>query len=213
MTITVRRLYRYLKTIYPHVDENWWPGEDPFEIAVGAVLTQNTSWSNAYRALLNLKNKGCLKPEQLIRCEELEELIKPAGFYTRKSYTLRELSRLFVKYGINELQSMNTQALRNKLLSIKGIGYETADSILLYAFGRPVFVVDKYTYRIFLRTGLYTGRFDYERIRVSVEKEINSLNELKEFHALLVEHAKLVCRKKPVCERCKMNSICPKNGL
>ncbi len=98
------------------------------------------------------------------------------------------------------------------MLSIKGVGRETADSILLYAFGRPVFVVDKYTHRIFSRLGLWNGPFDYEGIREFVESEMKDVEELKEFHALLVEHAKRYCKKKPLCEGCPLNDVCPLSG-
>ena len=209
-TITIRNLYQSLLSFYG--PQGWWPAETPFEVIVGAILTQNTAWRNVEKAISNLKKENCLTPERILSCpeEKLKELIRPVGFYNQKAQRLKEVSRFIVEHGgLEKLSKIPTNELRKMLLSLKGIGRETADSILLYAFERPVFVVDKYTHRIFTRLGLWNGPFDYERIRELVEREIRNVSDLKEFHALLVEHAKRYCRKNPLCDECPLRSACP----
>ncbi len=213
-TITIRRLLDLLLELYG--PQGWWPAETRFEVIVGAILTQNTAWKNVEKAIANLKREGCLTPDRILSCpeERLKELIRPAGFYNQKAARLKEVSRFLLEHGgLEGLDVLPTEELRSLLLSIKGIGRETADSILLYAFDRPVFVVDRYTYRIFTRLGIWKGPFDYEGIRELVEKEIKDVKELQEFHALLVEHAKRYCRKKPLCNDCPLNQLCPRVGV
>jgi len=130
--------------------QHWWPGDTPFEIVVGAILTQNTNWKNVEKAIGNLKNAGCLTPEELhgLPIEELAELIRPAGYFNIKAQRLKHfLDWLFEKYDgmLESLEALPLSALREQLLAIKGIGPETADSICLYAFEKPIFVVDTYT--------------------------------------------------------------------
>ena len=204
-TNTIRTLFRRLYEFYGR--QGWWPAETPFEVMVGAILTQNTAWRNVEMAIKNIKQ--CMTPEGILKCPDLEERIRPAGFYRQKAERLRALSRFLLEHPMEELAKLPTGKLREMFLAIKGIGKETADSILLYAFGRPVFVVDKYTYRLFVRFGIWKERFDYERIRRLVEKEIRTVEELKEFHALIVEHAKRFCRKRPLCKECPLREFCP----
>lgn len=213
-TITIRRLLDLLLDLYG--PQGWWPAETRFEVIVGAVLTQNTAWKNVEKAIDNLKRENCLTPERILSCpeERLKELIRPAGFFNQKAERLKAISKFILDHGgLEELDKVPTNELRNLLLSVKGVGKETADSILLYAFYRPVFVVDKYTYRIFARLGIWEGPFDYEGIRKLVEEEIKDVKELQEFHALLVEHAKRYCRKKPLCDDCPINHLCPRVGV
>ncbi len=175
-------------------------------------MTQNTAWKNVERAIDNLKRAGPLTPEFIVSLphEKLRELIRPAGFYNQKAERLRAVSEMILRYGgMERLSTFTTRRLRDVLLSVKGIGKETADSILLYAFGRPVFVVDKYTYRLFTRIGIWEGSFDYEGIREMVEGEIRDVEEMKEFHALIVEHSKRFCRKRPNCSLCPLREAFP----
>ena len=200
--------HRLLETYGP---QGWWPAETPFEIVVGAILTQNTAWKNVEKAIENLKRANCLTPEKILNCpeERLKELIRSVGFYNQKTERLKIISHFILDSGgIERLRREPLHLLREKLLSLKGIGRETADSILLYALDKPIFVVDAYTYRIFTRLGIWEGPFDYEGIRSLVEEEISTVPDLKEFHALLVEHAKRHCRKKPICEGCPLKEVC-----
>lgn len=198
-------------------DRGYLPGGNPpsdragmFEIAVGAVLTQNTAWSNAERAVLQLRDAGLLDPDKLIavRQEILADTIRPAGYFNVKARKLMELSRFFA-----ELPRSGTgysTPSRDALLSVWGIGPETADSILLYAFGVPVFVVDEYTRRIAGRFGLANPEASYGELQSMIGVEVPvDRNLYSEFHALLVEAAKDSCRKKPLCPKCFLKEDCP----
>jgi len=213
---------RLLKYFGP---QGWWPVDWEyhkrnktdwrFEVIIGAILTQNTRWRNVEKALENLKKEVRLDCREILNLgvERLSKIIRPVGFYRIKAERLLNFCKfLCEKYDCNldKLKSLNLEELREELLSIKGIGKETADSILLYAFGRAVFVVDKYTYRLFTRVGIWTGPFDYEAIRELVEEEIRKVEELKEFHALIVEHSKRFCKKQPLCRSCPLRGLCAK---
>ena len=208
---SITELYRTLLKTYGK--QNWWPAETPFEVCVGAVLTQNTNWNNVEKAIENLKRENLLTPERLISCpdEELQALIKPAGFFRQKARYLKNLSRFILENGgIEKLTEREKENLRKDLLNIKGIGRETADSILLYALNKPSFVVDAYTKRLFFRLGLIEDeRIDYEIVKKLVEQEIPPVEEnleiYKELHALIVEHSKRKCRKKPKCHNCSLD--------
>ncbi len=190
--------------------QHWWPGETPFEVITGAILTQNTSWTNVEKAIANLKAAGCLSPEALYRIElsRLAELIRPAGYYNIKAKRLKTfLEWLFDSYGGNlaNLEPVATSRLREELLAIKGVGRETADSILLYALGRPVFVVDAYTARIAVRHGLIEPDADYEQLRELFESNLPQDTQLfNEYHALLVRAGKEFCRPKARCPGCPL---------
>ena len=211
---SITELYRILLEAYGK--QNWWPAETPFEVCVGAVLTQNTNWKNVEKAIENLKKENLLSPEKLVLCpdEKLENLIKPAGFFRQKSRYLKNLAEFILeKGGLENLIEREKEELRNALLGVKGIGKETADSILLYALNKPSFVVDAYTKRLFFRLGLINDeKQDYEFVKNLVEEkfppEEENLEVYKEFHALIVEHAKGVCRKRPVCHECILCDRC-----
>ena len=194
--------------------QHWWPGETPFEVAVGAVLTQNTAWKNVEKAISNLKKASCLSPDALsaMPIEQLAMLIKPAGYYNIKAKRLKALlDFLFLKAGgdVSSLSSMPLAELRQSLLSVSGIGRETADSIILYAVGKPIFVVDAYTRRIFSRLGLLNESMDYDEIRALFESNLKPDVELfKDYHAQIVIHGKEQCRKKPACEGCPLLYVC-----
>ncbi|MFN2268336.1 MAG: endonuclease III domain-containing protein [Desulfonatronovibrio sp.] len=190
---------------------NWWPGESPFEISVGAILTQNTNWKNVEQAILNLKSKDLLNPEKMffMNDEQLAQLIRPAGYFRIKTARLKNfLLFLYNECGFNfsVLEKMDLKQLRSKLLEVKGIGPETADSILLYALNRPSFVVDAYTQRILNRHSIIHEDADYNEIQ---ELFTSCLPEdvllFNEYHALLVRVGKSWCRKKaPLCSECPL---------
>lgn len=195
--------------------QGWWPGDSKFEILVGAVLTQNTSWKNVEKSIKNLKEKNLLTFEKMANMDERElaMAIKSSGFYNQKAKRLKNLLIAIVStYGsFEEFLKIGTDEARKFLLSQKGIGKETADSIILYAMERPVFVVDAYTFRIFERFGFKTDR-DYDRIREEIEEAFKyDVSKLKEFHALLVELGKNKCKKIPICNECPLNKLCQKN--
>ncbi|MFN3692061.1 MAG: endonuclease III domain-containing protein [Fervidobacterium sp.] len=206
----IRNLYNLLKSIHGPQGK-WWPGTRE-DIVISAILAQNTNWKNVKKAMANineLKEKqdskeNILKFLDKINVEELENLIKPSGFYRLKAQRLKNLLGWFRSYNFNfELISgKETLKLREELLSIKGLGKETVDSILLYAFERPIFVVDAYTKRLFARMyKLSLKEYDEYRKLVEIFYE-KSVPLYQEFHGLIVEHAKLYCNNQPKCELC-----------
>ncbi len=193
--------------------QHWWPAETSFEVMLGAVLTQNTAWTNVERALDQLRAQIPLSPEALLALTEpvLAQLIRPSGYFNVKARRLRSFCAALIEVGGESvLQALPTDELRHWLLAVNGIGPETADDILLYAFERPVFVVDAYTRRLFRRLGLITGGESYEQIRQQVEAALGPDTAcFNEFHALIVRHAKEVCRaRKPSCELCLLSQGC-----
>ncbi len=192
--------------------QGWWPAESPFEVCVGAILTQNTSWANVERAIANLKASGALSPEALtgMPAERLQELIRPSGFYRQKARRLRAFCRwLLEEGGIDSLSELPTEVLRERLLSIGGIGPETADSILLYAFERPVFVVDAYTHRILSRHRIVDDEVQYQELQGLFMRNLPpDVGLFKEYHALFVAVGKRFCKKRnPVCKGCPIDGI------
>lgn len=192
---------------------NWWPADTIDEIIVGAVLTQNTNWQNVEKSLKNLKENNLLDTKKLLLIEEnkLKELIKPSGFYNIKTERLKNVLMFFEKMcdgDFNKLSNFDLNFLRNKLLSVKGVGKETADSILLYALNYPIFVIDAYTKRLLSRIGI-SNEESYDSLQKlfheNLEKDILIY---KEFHALIVIHCKKVCKKKPECENCSLKNFC-----
>ena len=193
--------------------QNWWPGETSFEVIAGAILTQNTNWINVERAIANLKSADCLGPQELrhIDLARLAELIRPAGYYNLKSRRLKNfVDWLFEDYegDLENLRSLDTDRLRTELLAIKGVGRETADSILLYALDRPVFVVDAYTARITVRHGLIEPNTDYEQLRELFESNLpQDIHLYNEYHALLVRAGKEFCKTKAKCSGCPLEEL------
>ena len=182
----------------------WWPARTPFEMTVGAILTQNTAWTNVEKAIANLRSAGKLSAERISRAREstIAGLVRPAGYFNQKARRLKLWARYFSN-GWRRSRGRPTDELREELLGLRGIGPETADSILCYALGRPVFVVDAYTRRIFSRAGLIAGDEPYETVRGIFERAMPADAEvLGEFHALVVRHAKEHCGKKPACRGC-----------
>jgi endonuclease-3 related protein len=208
-------LYNRLKNIYNLLyarfgPQHWWPGDTPFEIIIGAILTQNTNWANVEKAITNLKKAKVLSPEKLLRLgsKKLAELIRPAGYYNIKAVRLKNfLIWLSENYAgkLRNLSKVSTDRLRLELLSIKGTGPETADSILLYALNRPIFVVDAYTARICSRHYLIEEGTDYHRIQDLFESNLPADVKLfNEYHALLVRLGKDFCRPTPRCDGCPL---------
>jgi endonuclease III related protein len=196
-----------------HGPQHWWPARGRFEVMVGAVLTQNTAWTNVERAITALRAAGALDPEAMLAQSdtELARLIRPSGYFNVKAGRLKALCRWYQSHGgWRRLRHWPTGKLREALLSVHGIGPETADDILLYAFDRPVFVVDAYTRRLLGRLGHSAARAPYDELRASLESALGpDVRLYNEYHALIVAHAKHVCRKSPLCERCALATGCP----
>lgn len=206
--------------------QGWWPlskggletkhhngkpvsDKDKFEIMVGAILTQNTSWTNVEKAIFNLNKAKLMSAENIAKApvNKIALLIKPAGYYNQKAARLKIIADYFLKN--KSIFLLEAKKLRQELLQVNGIGLETADSIVLYAFEKPSFVVDAYTRRIFSRLGLLKEEDKYGEIQKLFESNLPSdVGLFKEYHALIVEHAKRHCRKKPVCEGCILKKRC-----
>lgn len=209
---TSRKLQDMYDAMYARFGpRHWWPGETPLEVIVGAVLTQNTNWTNVERAIANLKAAGALDWHKLDAMEhaELAELIRPAGYFNVKAKRLKNLVRWIVDTYDGDLDAMfarSTGSLREDLLAVNGIGRETADSILLYAGHHVTFVVDAYTARILRRHGLIDEQADYEEIKDLFESHLPDDAALfNEYHALLVEVGKQCCRpRNPRCADCPL---------
>jgi len=197
--------------------QHWWPGETPFEVMVGAVLTQNTNWTNVSRAIGNLREENLLSLAALASLPEavLAEKIRPSGYFNLKARRLKNLLVLVSQEepagDLDRFFSLETISLREKLLSVKGIGPETADSILLYAAQKPVFVVDAYTYRMLTRHGLIGEETDYvEMQELFMDNLPADVKLFNEFHALIVRLGKEYCKKSmPRCQLCPLRQFEP----
>ncbi len=194
--------------------QGWWPGDTPFEIMVGAVLTQNTNWINVSKAIDNLKKENLLSFDKLhaLPVEALAEKIKPAGYFNLKAARLKNLLNFIAQeYNgcLEDMLSMDMHSLREEILTVKGIGPETADSILLYAGSKPVFVVDTYTHRVFVRHNIIAEEDGYYEIQeyfaLSLPEDVALFNE---YHALIVRLGKEFCKKsKPLCSQCPLKEL------
>jgi endonuclease-3 related protein len=208
---------RYYKTMSGALGPmHWWPARTPFEVIVGAILTQSTAWGNVELAIANLRAAGLLSPSAMRRVQvaRLAALIRPTGYFRQKARKLMAFVQfLYAEYkgSLKRMFLTPTLELREKLLAVHGIGPETADSILLYAGNHPVFVVDAYTHRIFGRHGITDGKPDYEKVRTLIEASIPNDAELfNEFHALIVNTGKNWCRKNaPRCGECPLRPLLP----
>jgi len=201
--------------LYDHFGpQHWWPGETPFEVMVGAVLTQNTSWKNVVKALNNLKEAALLNYSSLslLGAEEIAGFIRPSGYYNLKAQRLRNLLDMIAKQYEGDLEAFFTDTLsiaRENLLAVKGVGPETADSILLYACDAPVFVIDTYTHRVFSRHNMVEEESDYQTMQESFMESLPEDVQLyNEYHALVVRVAGAYCKKtKPLCEQCPLQGL------
>ncbi len=211
------RVYRRLLGRHGHA--GWWPGETPFEVCLGAILTQNTSWSNVERALAELRRRGWLSYEALAEATagELAPAIRSSGVFNVKARRLRAfLDFLGREYGgrVEAMAGEDPWLLRGKLLAVPGIGPETADAIALYAAGQPLFVVDAYTRRVFARLGVLAGDESYDEVQRVFHARLPADPALfNDYHAQVVRLAKDVCRKRPRCPSCPLEDLCPKRGV
>jgi endonuclease III related protein len=191
-------------------DLHWWPADDPFEVMVGAILTQNTAWTNVEKAIQALRGSRLLTPAALssIPEDELARIIRPSGYYHLKAERLKTFVRFMMMEYSGNVESMKVEdlsRLRDKLLGVKGIGPETADSILLYACQKPVFISDAYTRRILLRHGMIGTDADYHSIQAlfmdHLQPDVDLFNR---YHALIVNTGKTFCRRTAECEACPL---------
>ena len=200
--------------------QHWWPARTPFEVMVGAVLTQNTAWTNVEKAVANLHGAEAMDAEVILHVPQrrLAAWLRPAGYFNVKAKRLRNFCAWYAaRGGAKRLRRLDTAALRLELLGINGVGPETADDILLYAFQRPVFVIDAYTRRLFSRLRMAAGDESYDTLRghieASLHRESRGKRELvhlfNEYHALIVRHAKDACKPRPRCEGCCLAARCP----
>ena len=216
-TPTGRKLLRIFHRLYDdYGPQRWWPGDGPFETIVGAILTQNTAWRNAARAIDRLKEEGVLCPAGLreLATDELASLIKSSGYFNMKARKLKAFAEhLGDGYGddLDEMLRQEPDALRRELLSIYGIGEETADDIVLYAGGWPVFVIDAYTRRILERLELVGEGRKYAELQAFFHEHLPRDTQLfNEYHALLDHHAGVTCvRRDPRCADCSLLDMCP----
>jgi len=212
--MTDKKLYQIYKLLYDAFGpQHWWPGETPFEIIIGAILTQNTNWANVEKAIINLKTANLMTPEKLhnLKSDQLAELIRPAGYYKVKTKRLKNfLDWLSQNYDgqLENLRHINTSQLREELLTINGIGPETADSILLYALNRETFVIDTYTARIACRHHIAEPNADYHQLQDLFTSSLpDDIKLFSEYHALLVMVGKNFCKPKPKCELCPLKTL------
>ena len=209
-TTTALQVYHKLYKAYG--PQQWWPADSSFEMMIGAILTQSSSWNNVEKAIDNLKVAEMLDAELIAASEHahLAEIIRPSGFFNQKAERLQRFAQFYLQHGqTNGLKTWALTKLRQALLAINGIGPETADSMLLYGLEKPVFVVDAYSCRIFSRLGLVPEKIRYENLQLFFQQQLSTdLILFQEYHALIVAHAKLHCRVKPLCENCPLLSSC-----
>jgi endonuclease-3 related protein len=240
-TASLRRAYKLMRARAGH--QHWWPGETPFEVCIGAILTQNTAWTNVERAIANLKTVRVLEPEKLFALPEtkLAELIRPAGYFNVKARRLRSFLRVLVEQFGGDLKKLfagETSVVRERLLAIHGIGPETADSMLLYAGGHHSFVIDAYTKRIFSRHGWSSkstrlrsatarqkvqspkSASGYDELKLLCESALNQktgaarLDYWQDYHAQLVMVGKHFCRTRaPRCDECPLKPLLPRGKM
>jgi endonuclease-3 related protein len=218
--LTGQRLTEMFDLLHTHFgSQDWWPAETELEMMVGAVLTQNTNWKNVEKAIENLKQNNMLTLESLASLDPsaLAQIIRPAGYYNIKAKRLKNLIHFITdryEADLSLFLEQKTSILREGLLSVKGIGPETADSILLYAARRPLFVIDTYTHRILYRHGMCEEQATYDKLQ---EFFLDHLDEdaslYNEFHALIVQAGKNYCRRKPLCNSCPLEKWGPSSPL
>ncbi|HOT44501.1 MAG TPA: endonuclease [Spirochaetota bacterium] len=224
----------YKRLLAFHGPQGWWPivnastlrseyhlgaprdEKDFFEISIGAILTQNIAWKNVDTALAAMKKRGILDPLsiQRVRLQTLGTIIRPTGYYNQKAKKIKNFVALYRRHGFDHraFRGIEPSSLRKELLSVNGIGPETADSILLYGLNVKIFVVDAYTRRIFTRLGLLSGRESYHEIQDVFQRQFKgTVQDYNEYHALIVAHGKDYCKSRPRCEECCLSRLCDKN--
>jgi len=206
---TICRIYDILYSSYGEL--HWWPGDTTYEVIIGSILTQNTQWRNVEKVIT--LSKEDIFPENIARMDllDLMEIIKPTGSYRRKAICIKEITNWFGRYNYDEnlVQKESLDKIRKELLAIPGIGKETADSILLYAFRFPIFVVDAYLIRLCERFHIKTKK-SYDDIQKYFMEQIPNEEIYNNYHALIVVNGKNHCKKNPLCNGCPLNSICMK---
>ncbi len=217
MQSTTQQVFRELLECFG--PQGWWPGETALEVMIGVVLVQNTAWQNVELAIDNLRDADMMHPEKLLAIDEegLAELIRPSGYYRRKTRRLRSLIEFFVNEydgSIAAMRAVESHTLRQQLLGVHGIGPESADAILLYALEKPALVVDAYTHRVFARHGWASHDVDYHQLQEHLVSELpEDVATYNELHALLVQVGKDYCRKTPNCEECPLRDMLPPGGI
>jgi len=210
-------IYHRLMAHYGH--QHWWPAKEPFEVIVGAILTQSAAWGNVEKAIANLRAAEALSPGALrhLSRPKLAKLVHPCGYYNAKALKLKSFAFWLGNHyndDLDRLFAVNTDDLRQQLLSVHGIGRETADSILLYAAGKPVFVIDAYTRRILSRIGLVPGKDSYDGYQAFFMEHLPADAAMfNEYHALLVRLGKDFCRRRPLCPQCCLSDMCQSAAL
>ena len=202
-------------TLYEHFGWlNWWPADSDFEVCVGAILTQNTAWTNVEKAINNLKANGMMSPQAILSASKIDiaNLIKSSGYFNQKARYLKDFCSFLSKNSFTELKRIDLKKARDLLLGVKGVGKETADSILLYALDRPVFVIAAYTKRVLSRMGFIKENIGYDELQSFFHKRLlGDLDLFKDYHAQIVMIAKTYCKKVPMCVTCplrKANLCC-----
>lgn len=205
---TLQQLFEHMAGHYGHT--GWWPGDTPFEIAIGAILTQNTAWTNVEKAIANLKAEGLLAPRALWEApsKSVEIALRPSGYFRQKTKRVKGFCAHLLEHYGGSMKAMARRplaALREELLALHGIGPETADDILLYACGKPIFVVDAYTRRILSRHGLTPASIGYDALQAIFHQALkHEVEYFKEFHGLIVWTGKDFCRTNPKCTGCPL---------
>ena len=214
-TVTAHRLLAVYKRLFAVFGpQHWWPAQSPFEVMVGAILTQSAAWTNVEKAISNLKTANALSPEVIRRLnlEEVAALVRPSGYFNAKAKKLKAMAEWFGEtYGddVDRMAAQQAAVLREQLLGVHGIGPETADSILLYATGKPVFVIDAYSRRVIDRIGILPDSGSYAGYQTLFMKNLAAdTNLFNEYHALLVRLGKESCRKIPICPSCPLKTVC-----
>lgn len=209
------KLYDDLLAAYG--EQSWWPADTAFEVVVGAVLTQNAAWSNVEKAIDQLKRLNLLSLDSILASDHdtLADAIRPSGYFNIKAHRLRNLCEYLAEQGgLERFAERDLAAQREGLLSVNGVGCETADDILLYALEQPVFVIDTYTRRLLERMNLAKGDEPYDELRLGFERALPAdVAMFKEYHALIVIHAKAACRKLPMCKACTIAGGCPTSSV
>lgn len=215
MADKIELLFKTLEEYYGNITResfttSWWPAKTPYEVMIGAILTQNTNWSNVEKVITALGEN--LYPEYIEQLEipELEDLVRPSGFYTQKARRVKTITEWFKLYEFDykKTSTVDLDLLRAELLRLNGVGEETADAILVYALRRPSFVVDAYTRRIFTRCGIEVPK-KYIDVKVMIERHVErDLDIYDVYHGLIVIHAKEFCKTKPLCKNCPLKSMC-----
>ena len=206
----------YQRLLNHYGDQQWWPADDEFEVMIGAILTQNTNWSNVEKAIDQLKQKDDCNAPALAQADAtaLAQTIRSSGYYNQKAQRLIRFARWFLQQGgLDALKQQSLESLRHDLLQINGVGDETADDMLLYAFNKPSFVIDSYTRRIFSRLGLLDATAGYRHLQQQFESALRpDVALFQQYHALIVMHAKQHCLKNPRCEGCPLSQHCKAHG-